>query len=61
MDELPSTENQILTARSRYNESVEIYNGYILSVPNKWFLSDYKEKAFFKSDEGAAKRVKVKF
>jgi LemA protein len=61
MDELPSTENQILTARSRYNESVEKYNGYILSVPNNWFLSNYKEKAFFKSDEGAEKSVKVKF
>ena len=61
MHELPSTENQILTARSRYNESVEIYNGYIRSVPNNWFLSNYKEKAFFKSDEGASKSVKVKF
>ena len=61
MHELPSTENQILTARSRFNESVEIYNGYILSIPNNWFLSNYKEKAFFKSDEGASKSVKVKF
>jgi LemA protein len=61
MHELPSTENQILTARSRFNDAVEVYNGYILSIPNNWFLSNYKEKAFFKSDEGASKSVKVKF
>ena len=29
-DELASTENQILTARTRFNETVEIYNGYVL-------------------------------
>jgi LemA protein len=60
-DELPSTENQILTARSRFNDAVEIYNGYILSVPNNWFLSNYKEKPYFKSVEGANKAVKIKF
>jgi LemA protein len=60
-DELPSTENQILTARTRFNDAVEIYNGYILSVPNNWFLSNYKEKPYFKSVEGANKAVKIKF
>jgi LemA protein len=61
MDELPSTENQILTARTRFNESVEIYNSYILSIPNSMFLGSYKEKPYFKSVVGADKPVKVKF
>ena len=60
-DELASTENQILTARTRFNESVQAYNGYVLSIPQKWFLSGYPEKPFFKSVEGADKPVEVKF
>ena len=59
-DELASTENQILTARTRFNESVQAYNGYVLAVPQKWFLS-YPEKPYFKSVEGADKPVEVKF
>lgn len=59
-DELASTENQILTARTRFNESVQAYNGYVLKVPQKWFLS-YPEKPYFKSVEGADKPVEVKF
>jgi LemA protein len=60
-DELASTENQILTARTRFNESVETYNGYILGMPQSFFLGSYKEKPFFKSVEGADKPVEVKF
>jgi LemA protein len=60
-DELASTENQILTARTRYNESVESYNNYILKNPRKLVLSDYKEKSAFKAVEGADKPVEVKF
>lgn len=60
-DELPSTENQILTARTRFNEAVQEYNGYVLSIPNKWFLSEYKEKPYFKSVAGADKPVDVDF
>jgi LemA protein len=59
-DELASTENQILTARTRFNESVQKYNGYVLAIPNKWFLS-YPEKPYFKSVAGADKPVEVKF
>ena len=59
-DELASTENQILTARTRFNESVQAYNGYVLKIPQKWFLS-YPEKSYFKSVEGADKPVEVKF
>jgi len=60
-DELASTENQILTARTRFNESVETYNSYILGMPRSIFLGKYKEKAYFKAVEGAEKPVEVKF
>ncbi|RZJ66375.1 MAG: LemA family protein [Flavobacterium sp.] len=60
-DELASTENQILTARTRYNESVQEFNGYILAMPQSIFLGSYKEKPYFKSVEGADKPVEVKF
>lgn len=60
-DELASTENQILTARTRFNETVKEYNSYVLSKPRTWFLGDYKEKAFFKAIAGAEKPVEVKF
>jgi LemA protein len=60
-DELTSTENQILTARTRFNESVQAYNGYILAMPQSWFLGNYKEKAYFQAVEGADKPVEVKF
>jgi LemA protein len=60
-DELASTENQILTARTRFNESVEAYNNYVLKNPRKLVLSDYKEKAVFKAVAGADKPVEVKF
>ncbi|MEC4049600.1 LemA family protein [Flavobacterium sp. SUN046] len=60
-DELASTENQILTARTRFNEAVQDYNGYILAIPNSWFLGSYKEKAYFQAVAGAEKPVEVKF
>jgi LemA protein len=59
--ELASTENQILTARTRFNESVENYNNYVLKMPRNIILSEYKEKAAFKSVQGADKPVDVKF
>jgi len=60
-DELASTENQILTARTRFNESVEKYNNYVLKMPRNLILSDYKEKAVFKAVAGAEKPVEVEF
>lgn len=60
-DELASTENQILTSRTRFNEAIQEYNGYVLSIPNSWFLSAYKEKAYFQAVAGADKPVEVKF
>lgn len=59
-DELASTENTIQTARTRFNESVQAYNGYVLAIPNSWVLS-YKEKPYFEAVAGAEKPVEVKF
>ncbi|WP_291109304.1 LemA family protein [Flavobacterium sp. UBA6195] len=60
-NELTSTENQILTARTRFNEAVEKYNNYVLKMPRSFVLSDYKEKALFKAVAGAEKPVDVEF
>jgi LemA protein len=62
-DELASTENQILTARTRFNEAVKPYNSHIKTFPNSLFagLFGFKEKAYFNAVEGAEKPVEVKF
>ncbi len=60
-DELASTENQILTARTRFNESVQVYNSYVLTSPRDMVLGKYKEKPYFKSVEGADRPVEVQF
>jgi LemA protein len=59
--ELASTENQILTARSRFNESVQGYNTFIKGMPQNLFLGKYADKAYFKSVAGAENAPKVKF
>jgi LemA protein len=62
-DELASTENQILTARTRFNESVKPYNTHIKTFPNSVFagMFGFQEKAYFNAVEGADKPVEVKF
>jgi LemA protein len=62
-DELASTENQILTARTRFNESVKPYNTHIKTFPNTIFagMFGFQEKAYFNAVEGAEKPVEVKF
>ena len=62
-DELSSTENQILTARTRFNEAVKPYNTHIKTFPNSLFsgVFGFKEKAYFNAVEGAEKPVEVKF
>nr|WP_314898156.1 LemA family protein [uncultured Flavobacterium sp.] len=62
-DELASTENQILTARTRFNEAVKPYNSHIKTFPNSLFagMFGFKEKAYFNAVEGAEKPVEVKF
>jgi LemA protein len=62
-DELASTENQILTARTRFNEAVKPYNTHIKTFPNSMFagMFGFKDKAYFDAVEGAEKPVEVKF
>lgn len=62
-DELASTENQILTARTRFNEAVKPYNNHIKTFPNSLFagIFGFKEKTYFTASEGADKPVEVKF
>ena len=62
-DELASTENQILTARTRFNEAVKPYNTHIKTFPNSIFagIFGFTEKAYFNAVEGADRPVEVKF
>jgi LemA protein len=62
-DELTSTENQILTARTRFNEAVKPYNNHIKTFPNSLFagMFGFKEKPYFKAGEGAEKAPDVEF
>ncbi|KRB56473.1 LemA family protein [Flavobacterium sp. Root186] len=62
-DELTSTENQILTARTRFNEAVKPYNNNINTFPRNILAGMYglKEKPYFEASTGADKPVEVKF
>ena len=62
-DELASTENQILTARTRFNEATKPYNNHIKVFPNNLFagLFGFKEKPYFEAVAGAEKPVDVEF
>ncbi len=61
--ELTSMENQIFTARTRFNESVKPYNNNINTFPRNILAGMYglKEKPYFEASTGADKRVDVKF
>jgi len=62
-DELASTENQILTARTRFNEATKPYNSHIKTFPNSVFAGwfGFEGKPYFQSVEGADKPVEVNF
>ena len=62
-DELASTENQILTARTRFNETVKPYNNNINTFPRNILAGAFglKEKPYFEASTGAEKAVEVKF
>ena len=62
-DELASTENQILTARTRFNEAVKLYNRHVTIFPNNIFAGwfGFKEKPFFEAVAGAEKAPDVEF
>ena len=62
-DELTSMENQILTARTRFNEAIKPYNNNINTFPRNILAGMYglKEKPYFEAVAGAEKPVEVKF
>lgn len=63
MDELSGTENRIAVARKDYNESVQLYNTTIRSLPASLFakLYGFNSMEYFKADEGAKQAPQVKF
>ena len=62
-DELSSTENQILTARTRYNEAIKPYNNHVSTFPNSLFAGwfGFKAKPYFEAVAGADKAPDVEF
>lgn len=62
-DELASTENQILTVRTRYNEAIKPYNNHVKVFPNSilagWF--GFEGKPYFEAEAGAEKAPDVNF
>lgn len=63
MDELAGTENRIAVARKDYNDSVQIYNTKIRSLPTSLFagMMGFGSKEYFKAEEGAKQVPQVKF
>ncbi len=62
-DELASTENQILTARTRYNEAIKPFNNHVSIFPNSIFTGwfGFKAKPYFEAVAGADKAPNVEF
>jgi LemA protein len=62
-DELASTENQILTARNRFNETVKPYNNHVETFPNSIITKfmGYTSKPYFEAVAGADKAPEVEF
>jgi LemA protein len=63
MDELAGTENRIAVARKDYNDSVQVYNTKIRSLPTSLFagMMGFGPKEYFKAEEGAKQVPQVKF
>ena len=62
-DELTSTENQILTARTRFNEAIKPYNNQVKTFPSNIVASifNFDPKPYFNSEADAEKPVDVDF
>ncbi|CAL2088439.1 LemA protein [Tenacibaculum sp. 190524A05c] len=62
-DELASTENQILTARTRFNKAVKPYNNHVKSFPNNIFAGwfGFEDKPYFEADPGKENAPDVNF
>ena len=62
-DELASTENQILTARTRFNEATKPYNNHVKKFPNSILagIFNFEGKPYFDAEAGAENAPEVKF
>lgn len=62
-NELAGTENRISVERRRFNEAVQTYNTTRARFPGVLIanLAGFREKAYFKAQEGAATPPEVKF
>lgn len=62
-DELASTENQILTARTRFNEAAKVYNTHIKKFPNVLLagMFGFESKPYFDAEAGAENAPDVQF
>lgn len=62
-DELASTENQILTARVRFNEAIKPYNNHIKTFPNSILagILNFDGKPYFDAEAGADEVPDVEF
>ncbi len=60
-DELTSTENQILTARTRYNENIKPFNNHVKTFPNTVLagIFNFDGKPYFDAEEGSDKVPEV--
>lgn len=62
-DELAGTENRIAVARKDYNDSVQVYNAKIKSLPASLYAGalGFSYRDYFKADEASKKVPQVKF
>ena len=62
-DELAGTENRIAVAKQDYNNSVQVYNTKIKSLPYSMFAGTFgfSEKEYFNIEEGKKEVPKVNF
>ena len=62
-DELVSTENQIMTSRTRFNEAIKPYNEHVRTFPNMLLAGvlGFNEKPYFDAEAGAENPVDVEF
>lgn len=61
--ELQGTENQIASARDKYNDTATNYNNGVTRFPKNMFagIFGFHKQALFKADQAAATAPKVKF
>lgn len=63
MDELAGTENRVAVARKDYNDSVQIYNAKIKTMPTRLWagMFGFAPREYFQADAGAATVPQVQF